>query len=290
MVEKRAAGLALLLALALLLGGCGASASPAPTEAPIGTEAPPAVAEPVVSVSAGGLAVAAQEGEIYFPSEEQWSYHFVYSYPHLLGEDYVSAAINDTYQMALDEMLQLVLPMFANADTMQFDGQNEVSHDFYVTCNNDRLLSIVQNRRQTMGEEGVTLAIEPLTFDVSGEYQGDTLTLRGCILADVGDTPVDEMTVEAYPQAAKLIAGSSESISEAVAQHLYPEFVKLQEAGIARGDVDEEDFLWEFAPAANFYVDEEGRVVFFFPPALLAEPSFDVPTFPFTAAELENLL
>ena len=37
-----------------------------------------------------------------------------------------------------------------------------------------------------------------------------------------------------------------------------------------------------FLVLSAFFADEENRVVFFFPPALLAAPSFDVPLFPFT--------
>ena len=82
------------------------------------------------------LTVERNEGERYFPDENNWVYHFTYAYPKILGDDYTAALINDTYQMALDEMTNLVLPMFANTPDMRFDGKNEVWHDFAVTCNN----------------------------------------------------------------------------------------------------------------------------------------------------------
>lgn len=216
----------------------------------------------------GETAVERLEGEAYFPSESDWTYHFTYTYPHLTGEDYASLAVNDTYEMALDEMLQLVLPMFANEPDMLFDGRNEVVHDFAVTCNNGRFLSIVQRRSQTMGAEGANLSLEPLVFDMAGEYLGETLTLRGLVM--VGE--------------------SSAQISEAVSPLLYAEFCKLQEQGVCRADVDEAQFLMDFAPTRDFYADEAGNAVFFFQPVLLAQPSFDVPTFVFSPAELEKLL
>lgn len=218
--------------------------------------------------NAQGPAVERLEGEAYFPSESDWTYHFVYAYPHLVGEDYASLAVNDTYEMALDEMLQLVLPMFANEPDMLFDGQNEVQHDFVVTCNNGRYLSILQQRSQTMGEEGLNLSLEPLVFDMAGDYLGETLTLRGLVM--VGD--------------------SSAQIAEAVGPVLYAEFCALQEQGVARADVDEEQFYLEFAATRDFYADAEGNAVFFFQPALLAEPSFDAPAFTFSPSELEALL
>ena len=284
MAKKRAALLALLLCAAFICAACGGPEAPAATPVPEDTPMPAPV-----SVSPSGRAVIRREGEAYYPSQEDWRYHFVYAYPLVQGEDYASAAINETYQMALDEVTQLTLPMFAGEESTA-GTRNEVRHDFYVTCNNDRLLSIVQTRSQTGAEETV-LAVEPLVFDVSGVYTASTpITLRGCILAGVSAESADDMTAEKYPQAAKILAGSSDSIGERVAEILYPEFQKLQESGIGRSDVAMEDFEWEFSPTTSFYVNDEGSVVFFFPPALLTQPTFDVPTFSFTAAQIEDML
>lgn len=222
----------------------------------------------VSGISLGEMTVERNEGEAYFPSPENWTYHFTYAYPQLTGEDYASALINDTYQMALDEMLHLVLPMFAHEEEMLYDGKNEVAHDFIITCNNGRFLSILQHRSQTRGEEGLLLTMESQVFDIAGEYQGETLTLRGLVM--VGE--------------------SSAQIGDAVSPILYEEFKKLQAAGICKSELTEDDFLWEFMPTQHFYADEQGNAVFYFPPVLLAEPSFDVPLFPYTPEELQALL
>lgn len=215
----------------------------------------------------GEMQLERREGEAFFPSEAEWTYHFTYAYPHLKGEDYASAAINDTYEMALDEMLQLVLPMFAHEEEMLFDGKNEVKHDFAVTCNNGVYLSILQYRSQTKGEEGVQLSLEAQVFDVAGEYLGEMLTLRGVVM--VGD--------------------SSAQLAAAVTPVLYEEFKRLQAEGVCRPEITEEEFCWEFAATRDYYADAEGNAVFFFLPMLLTEPSFDVPVFPFTREQLREL-
>lgn len=222
----------------------------------------------LVPSALGEMTVTRNEGEAYFPQEDNWTYHFTYAYPLLMGDDYASAAINDTYQMALDEMVQLVLPMFAHEKDMLFDGKNEVTHDFAVTCNNGRFLSILQYRTQTKGEEGTVLTMESQVFDVAGEYMGESLTLRGLVM--VGE--------------------SSVQLSDALTPVLFKEFQKLKAAGVCAPAVTEEDFSWEFSPMQHFYADEEGNAVFYFPPMLLASPSFDVPTFTYTPRELEALL
>ena len=246
----------------------------------------------IVFPAVGELTVESMAGEAYFPGEKNWVYHFVYAYPQVAGEDYTAALINDTYQMALDEMLQLVLPMFANAPDMRFDGKNEVKHDYQVLCNDGKLLSILQYRSQTMGKEGVRYTLEPLTFDVSGVYAGETLTLRGVALALAGVdmAGLDEVTAESYPDIAALIDGSSARMAEALLPVLYEEFVSLQREGAARADWRYEDYEAEFVPTRDFYANGQGEIVFFFPPAMLAIPSFDVPEFAFTPDRLNALV
>ena len=41
------------------------------------------------------LTVERTEGERLFPDEKAWVYHFTYAYPHIVGEDYTCALINE---------------------------------------------------------------------------------------------------------------------------------------------------------------------------------------------------
>ena len=238
------------------------------------------------------VTVDRMEGEAFFPNEKNWVYHFIYAYPRLTGDDYTTALINDTYEMALDEMVQLVLPMFANSPDMRYDGKNEISHNFSVTCNDGKLLSILQTKAQTRGGEGPILTLEPLTFDVSGMYAGESLTLRGVTLILGGADPekLEELAPEDVPALAHIIDGSSTEMAEALMPRLYAEFQSLQADGIIQGQWTYEDFEDECSPANNFYADENGNLVFFFPPMMLKSPSFDVPLFSFTPEELDGIL
>ena len=240
----------------------------------------------------GEMTVERKTGEQFYPQEKNWVYHFTYAYPHIVGDDYTSALINDTYDMALDEWAKLMLPMFANAPDMRYDGKNEVTHDFTVVCNNGRVLSILQTRVQTRGEEGPLYALEPLTFDVSGMYAGETLTLRGVTLiqAGVDCALLEDVEPEMYPEVARVIDGSSDEMAEALTPLLYERFRQLQADGVIAPHWTRADFEDAFSPTQEFYTDGDGSIVFFFPPALLTEPSFQVPLFPFTPAELNAVL
>lgn len=240
----------------------------------------------------GEMQVERREGEAYFPDEKNWVYHFTYAYPRLAGEDYASAAINDTYEMALDEMIQLVLPMFANAPDMRYEGKNEVIHDFSVFCNNGRVLSIVQKREQRLGGEDTRVSREALTFGVSGLYEGEALTLRGVILLQAGVDPVrlDDAALEEYPEVAHIIEGSSTLIGEKLLPVLYRKFEELQSSGAARADVSRDAFEEECVPTADFYANDAGELVFFFQPALLTDPGAEGTAVSLTPAELDALL
>ena len=237
------------------------------------------------------LTVERNEGEMYFPNEKDWVYHFTYAYPKIIGDDYTAALINDTYQMALDEMTRLVLPMFANAPDMRFDGRNEVKHDFTVACNNGKLLSIVQFRSQTMGEETV-YSLEPLTFDVSGMYAGETLTLRGVILIQAGVDPerLEDVRPEDYPEIAHIIQGSSSSIAETLMRSLYDRFLvhpNLAESAV----LSYEDFEIEFSPARDFSAYTTGdELAFYYPPMYAPEAYRENTMILLSPAEIEAIL
>ncbi len=206
-------------------------------------------------------------GDAYFPDVNQWTYRFTYAYPQLVGEDLAAVTFNDTYQVALDEMLYLVVPMFANDKDMTFGGQQTIVHDFTVTCNNGAFVSILSTRSQTLGED-ILYTLEGITFDVAGEYIGQPLTLRGVVK----------------------VADSTTQMVEALLPELYKEYLALAEQGVLIPDLAFEDFCEVCYPDADFYTDPDGNAVFFFQPSLMVTPGFDVPTFTYTPQELLELV
>ena len=237
------------------------------------------------------LRVERNEGEMYFPNEKNWVYHFTYAYPKIMGDDYTAALINDTYQMILNDAANISLPMFANTPDMRFDGKNEVRHDFTVARNDGRLLSIVQFRSQTMGEDTV-YTLEPLTFDVSGMYAGETLTLRGVILILAGVDPerLEDVKPEDYPGIARIIQGSSSSIADALMPVLYERFLSHPNLSDAEKPAYE-DFEIEFSPARDFAACQTGdAIAFSYPPMLAPEAYRESTTLLLSPAEIEAIL
>ena len=224
---------------------------------------------PLTALSASPYAVENISGEEWYPSEEAWTYHYVYSSPRIVcgDDDPVGLLINDTLQMVLDEMRLLALPMFAESPEMTAQGPVTVTEEGRVMCNNGRFFSVLTVKCEEKG--GVkTWSLESDTFDVSGDYPGETLTLRGVVM--VGE--------------------SSEQISSAVLPVLYEAFKDLQAEGVCLPDMTREEFFETVIPTLDFYADENGSAVFYLQPSLLCEPGADVPVFVFSPAELEALV
>ncbi len=209
------------------------------------------------------------EGEEWYPSRDNWTYHYIYSYPRIVcgDEEPVGLLINDTLGMVLDEMRLLALPMFAESPDMTAGGKVKVTEDVRVMCNNGRFFSVLKVKTEERAS-GISRSLESDTFDVSGDYPGETLTLRGVVM--VGE--------------------SSEEISLAVMPVLYEAFRGLQAEGVCLPGVTEAEFYDCVIPTLDFYADENGNAVFYFQPSLLCVPGEDVPVFPFSPAELKALV
>ncbi len=224
---------------------------------------------PVLSRSDGAFPVESLTGEEWYPSREKWTYRYIYSSPQIApaGEDAVALRINDTLLMVLDEMRLLALPMFAESAQMTEDGPVTVTEEGRVMCNDGRFFSVLKVKSEEKSS-GTLWSLESDTFDVGGDYPGETLTLRGVVM--VGD--------------------SSDQIAAAVMPALYEAFVRLQGEGICRAEITREMFYENVIPTLDFYTDGSGGAVFYFQPSLLSVPGPDVPTFAFSPAQLEELI
>ena len=213
-------------------------------------------------------AVLEISGVDYYPDEANWTYCYDYCLPQLETgmTDVAAMMINETLVMALDEMRELVLPMFASSEDMTQYGQVTITQRYRITCNSDRFFSVIITREEK-DDRGSFYTLESEVFDVGGEYMGETLTLRGVVM--VGE--------------------SSDQLGRAVMPVLYEEFKKLQQEGVCVPDMTEEEFYLAFSPTLDYCCDQDGNALFYFQPTLMAEPSLDVPVFTFTPAELEAL-
>ena len=212
------------------------------------------------------LPVCTVKASLLLPEEDpRWELD--YDYPGLPGEDPVSVQINDYYDTSRTEMTVLMLPMLSNSVETEEGKMNRMTQEYRVTCNNGRFFSVLLLQMTESGGRTV-YNLESDTFDVSGEYAGQLLTLRGVVM-------VGESTVQ---------------LAECLMPVLYERFTALQEEGVIDPDLEQEDFEEIVYPDSHFYTNSDGSVTFYFQPEVMLEPSFDVPCFTFTPDELAALI
>ncbi len=203
-----------------------------------------------------------------FPEEGQAIYTYTCRYPKVEG---VAAAegINDYYQTTVSEMVELVLPMYANDADMAGAGGNAFNQTYEITCNNGRYFSTRMLQSQVLGDTAIA-TVHSQVFDVSGKYPGEMLTLRG-LLQEIGD--------------------SSAQLSEAVFEDVWQKISAqmAQENSPWLEELDRDTLALDFFPEEHFYADEQGNAVFYLQPGLFREDE-EIITFTYTPDEVLALL
>ena len=217
--------------------------------------------------ASAALDVTWTQGEEWFPGRDAWVYYYAYTVPEVKGSGALSEELNHYFDTAIGEMVNLVLPMFTV--DMPGDGRNEINDLYEITCNNDEFFSFLL-RRSTLSEGKEVLSLQSAVFAVSGQYTGESLTLRGL---------------------AREIGESSSQIAGFVIKDIWQKIEERMKAGdwAVRKEMSFDLLSAEFFPETHFFADEQGNIVFYLQPGLLG-PGEEMAVFTYTPEELENLL
>lgn len=216
---------------------------------------------------AEGYSCQFDQGAQDFPDEKSPSYRYSYLFPVIPVTDAASESIAHYYTVAKEEMLSLTLPMFSKDPDMVKSGPKTLDQRYEITCNNDQIFSTRMVQTES-GIQGKVVSVQSQVFAVSGEYAGDTLTLRG--LTRVGK--------------------SSEQLGQAVLKDIYRQIDERRQKGESGWlDFDSERFALDFYPETQFYADENGNAVFYLQPSLHRK-DHEIMTFTYTPAQLSALI
>lgn len=205
-------------------------------------------------------------------TEETARYRFAYRYPQLAATDGIAADVNAHYQAVLQEMLDAVMPQEYEALALEGipDGPGcYASVEYAIRLDNEDYLSIVLTTTQFLGNN-VAQSVSADVFARQGEYQGMPCTLSQVVGLE-GDTPAQGSSYAsqlAYGLVWQIIAEQ-----QSVGQIDYLE--GLSRESVARA----------FQPETDFYLDEDGNLVFFIQAGLVAGEVEGVLTYPFAVAE-----
>lgn len=182
-----------------------------------------------------------------------------YTYPQFEAWLDADQAINAYYRALAQDMEALEMPVDA-----------EIS--FEVTHNDARYISVALTST-TMGGNGESASLSADTFARDGMYAGQPVTLSQVLgLEQEGGELSDEA-----------------SVTETLAYRLVWQIVE-RDSQNADGDyldgLTEAELRMAFSPETDFYLDEDGNVVFFIQAGEIAGEIAGVLRFPFAPAEL----
>ncbi|HPF87318.1 MAG TPA: hypothetical protein PK537_04590 [Candidatus Limiplasma sp.] len=215
-------------------------------------------------------------GEVFYPqgsTANTASFVFRYQLPQFSSDQPQCDAINACFATYADTLISTVIPdTVSTLDTLPADGEPaySVELNYSVTASTDAYLSVLLVSQKFLGNT-LLESWEAKVFAVSGIYAGQQISLSQAIGLEQTEGE------QAADTASELVYGL-------VWQIVQYEIGAMQKAYFP--DVTEDDLRRVFAPQTDFYLDENGNLVFFIQAGTIAGEVEGVLTYPFMAAEL----
>ncbi len=215
-------------------------------------------------------------GEAAFPegsAVDSAKFLLTYAYPQVTPEMDTDTNINVFYQELIDDLMQLTAPMlYDEASATLDDNVSAYMHiNYQVTANTDDFFSVLLTQEQFMGvAESQTLLAS--VFARTGDSAGGLVTLPYVM----GISEDDEAS------ATKLVDTAYRLVWDIIVEQMQAGTVEYFE------ELTEENLFAEFYPESDFYLDEQGNIVFFVQPSVIASGAAGALTFPFSPDELRS--
>jgi hypothetical protein len=231
----------------------------------------------VTSALGEGLALAQPlAGETAFPegsTEDNARFLLTYAYPQVVAQQETDNSINAFYADALEELTGFTAPfLFEEAGEGADAGvPGYLNINYQVTANTEDFFSVILTQEQFMG----AAAAQTMTANVFARH-GDGAGGIAMLPDVLGIAPEDEVgATNATDTVYNLVW-------EIITEQIQTGTVEYFE------DLTKEDLLAEFFPETDFYLDEQGNLVFFIQPGMIASEAAGPLTFPFAPAELDS--
>jgi len=194
-----------------------------------------------------------------------------YAYPQVTPETEADKNINTYYQEIRDELLQVTAPMLYDQASGGMDAEiSAYMHiNYQVTANTDDFFSVVLSQEQFVGA-AESQTIQANVFARTGDGAGGLITLP---------------TMMGFPEGDEVTATN---LVDMVYQLVWDIIVEQMQTGTVEyfEELTEENLFEEFYPESDFYLDDQGNIVFFVQPSMIASGAEGLLTFPFSPSEL----
>lgn len=221
---------------------------------------------------------------VFYNGEDDSDGRYVWScrYPVIADENDLSAVcINEYYRKKVQEYNAFYAPSQAQAYADQYQNVT-IGVSYEVTCNNDDCFSVLLHKTEDVEGE-VSEIWEGNTFSRKSEMIGSVTSLP-TLLGLVDDGESDEWL--GNRQSVKVCEVLRSLVWDAVLEN--PEGIDYLP------DLKEEDLESiidpDISPDQDYYINEDGDVVFFVLPGRVAPPDAGLITFTFTMEELQDEL
>lgn len=194
-------------------------------------------------------------------SEADASYVYRYCYPQIAGESELALAFNYIFDYEASDALGFECPMIASSHPAE-SGQMQVDITYTITHLSEQYLSVRVDKQVAVGDEASHI-IKAYNFVLTGDDPGSMTSLPYILeLLEEGNT--DDWYVDR--QTAKADACAREMIWLLIEEDMKAEGSLIWE------DLTAEELEWCFYPEEDFFLDEEGNLVFFLQEYAIAPP------------------
>ncbi len=201
-------------------------------------------------------------GEYCWPeaaSAEAASYVYRYAYPQIAGDSELALNINTVFNYEVTDALGFECPMIGSSHPAE-EGQMQVDLAYDITQQNDKSLSVRIDKTVTVGEQ-ISRIVKGYTFALTGEKAGMVTSLP-YLLGLLKDNETDEWYIER--QTAKADACARELVWALIEKDM------KQEGSLIYPDITFEEFEWGFYPEEDFFLNDDGDLVFFLQEGVIA--------------------
>lgn len=183
---------------------------------------------------------------------EEASYTYEFTYPQIAGDSLLAITINNVFEYEATDALGFECPMIGSSHDPSL-GQMQVALEYTVTHLSAEYLSVRIDKEVRVGDTA-THTVKAFTFMLTGDSAGTVTSLPyllGLVEASENDEwLLDRQTAKTETTAREMVWAM---IEEAMAEDGSPIW----------SDTTFETLEWVFYPEEDFYLDEDGRLVFF---------------------------
>ena len=208
-------------------------------------------------------------------SEEDASYVYHYTYPQLAGESDLAMAFNYIFEYEATDALGFECPMNGSSHPAEL-GQMQVTISYTITHQSKDFLSVRIDKEAAVGDD-VSTVIKAYTFTLTGPNAG-TVTALPYILGLLEQGETDEWYIE------RQTTKADDCTRELVWMQI--EKAMKDESSLIWDDLAFVELEYGFYPEEDFFMNEDGDLVFFLQEDVIAPPEAGQFFFPITLDEL----